>query len=284
MQDPEDGGVYHKLTNLRFDGMVMPDRATAPRYVVRKTTAAALNFAAVMAAASRVLAPYDAQLPGLSARMLAAAKAAWGWAQAHPNDYYRQPNDVATGEYGDRDVRDEFGWAAAELFVTTGDAAFYQAMQPSTLQATVPSWSDVRGLAWMSLARHRDRLGAAADRKLIANRIDTLAQGLAAAWRQSAYGIPMRQGDYIWGSSAVALNQAMVLLHGYRLTGQRDYLDAAQAGLDYVLGRNAIGMSFVTGFGTRSPQHPHHRPSEADGIAAPIPGWLVGGPQPAQQD
>ena len=25
MQDPGDGGVYHKLTNLRFDGEVMPE-------------------------------------------------------------------------------------------------------------------------------------------------------------------------------------------------------------------------------------------------------------------
>jgi endoglucanase len=284
MQDPADGGVYHKLTNLRFDGMVMPAQATQPRYVVQKTTAAALDFAAVMATASRVFAPYERQLPGLSARMLAAAKAAWQWAQAHPNDSYRQPQDVVTGEYGDNDVGDEFAWAAAELFVTTGDAAFYNAMGAPALQATVPSWSDVRGLAWMSLARHRQRLDAVADQALIAGRIDTLSHGLAEAWRQSAYGIPMQGADYIWGSSAVALNQAMVLLHGYRLTGKRAYLDAAQAGLDYVLGRNAVGMSFVTGTGTRSPRHPHHRPSEADGIVAPVPGWLVGGPQPAQQD
>jgi len=40
----------------------------------------------------------------------------------------------------------------------------------------------------------------------------------------------------------------------------------------------------VTGFGTRSPQHPHHRPSMADGVAAPVPGFLVGGPNPGQQD
>jgi endoglucanase len=29
---------------------------------------------------------------------------------------------------------------------------------------------------------------------------------------------------------------------------------------------------------------PHHRPSSADTIAAPIPGLLVGGPNPSQQD
>jgi endoglucanase len=284
MQDPADGGVYHKLTNQRFDGMVMPDKATQARYVVQKTTAAALDFAAVMAMASRVYAPYDRQLDGLPARMLAASKAAWQWAQAHPAALYRQPKDIATGEYGDKEVADEFAWAAAELYVTTGDALFYKAINAAALQATVPSWSDVRGLAWMSLARHQKQLGAAADRDLITGRIDTLAGSLATAWKASAYGITMQPADYVWGSSAVALNQAMVLLHGYRLTGKREYLDAAQAGLDYVVGRNAVGRSFVTGFGVNPPLHPHHRPSEADGIAAPIPGFIVGGPQPAQQD
>lgn len=284
MQDPADGGVYHKLTNKGFDGMVMPDQATQPRYVVQKTTAAALDFAAVMATASRVFAPYEAQLPGMPARMLAAAKAAWQWAQAHPQVYYQQPADIKTGEYGDKDVSDEFGWAAAELFIATGDAAYYQAMNAPALQATVPSWAKVDGLAWMSLARHRRHLGAAADQALIAKRIDTLSASLANARQASPWGTTMQTGDYVWGSSAVALNQAMVLVHGYRLTGKREYLDAAQSGLDYVLGQNALGMSFVTGHGARSPMHPHHRPSEADGVEAPVPGWLVGGPQPGQQD
>src|SRR5205085_1109700 len=57
MQDPEDGGVYHKLTNKVFDPFVMPDKATTPRYVVQKTTAATLDFAATMAAATATDAP-----------------------------------------------------------------------------------------------------------------------------------------------------------------------------------------------------------------------------------
>ncbi|WP_229258787.1 glycoside hydrolase family 9 protein [Duganella flavida] len=281
MQDPNDGGVYHKLTNLSFDGMVMPEKAIMPRYVVQKSTAAALDFAAVMATASRVYAPFD---KALSQRMLAASKAAWQWAQAHPRDYYQQPKDVSTGDYGDKDVSDEFAWAAAELYISTGDDAYYQAMHAPEVQATVPTWSDVRSLAWLSLARHRQQLTGAADQQLIASRVTTLSQRLANQWKQSAYGIVMQTGDYVWGSSAVALNQSMVLLHGYRLTGKREYLDAAQSGLDYVLGRNAVDTSFVTGQGTRSALHPHHRPSVADGIDAPVPGFLVGGPQPGQQD
>jgi endoglucanase len=50
------------------------------------------------------------------------------------------------------------------------------------------------------------------------------------------------------------------------------------------MGRNATGYCYVTGFGDKSPLHPHHRISEADGVEAPFPGMLVGGPNPGQQD
>src|SRR5690606_2084017 len=54
--------------------------------------------------------------------------------------------------------------------------------------------------------------------------------------------------------------------------------EAALSNLDYLLGRNGTGYSFVTGVGDRTPRNPHHRQSEADNIADPVPGFLVGGP------
>ncbi|MGV8836214.1 glycoside hydrolase family 9 protein [Cellvibrio sp.] len=284
MQDPNDGGVYHKLTNKNFDGTVMPHQATSERYVVQKTTAAALDFAAVMATASRVFAQYETQLPGMSANMLAAAESAWAWAVANPAVTYQQPDDVKTGEYGDGNLADEFAWAAAELYITSKKDAYYTAMKPTNTFATVPSWGDVRSLGWISLAHHRDNLTAVADKQLIANRIDGLAANLQTVWAASPYRVTMQKNDFVWGSNSVALGQAMMLVQGYRLNGKREYLDAAQAMLDYVLGRNATDMSFVTGYGDKATMHPHHRPSEADGIAEPIPGFIAGGPQPGQQD
>jgi endoglucanase len=284
MQDPNDGGVYHKLTNKNFDGTVMPHQATSERYVVQKTTAAALDFAAVMATASRVVAQYENQLPGMSAKMLVAAESAWSWAVANPVITYKQPDDIKTGEYGDGNLADEFFWAAAELYITSKKDVYYTAMKPTETVATVPSWGDVRSLGWISLAHHRDNLTAVADKQLIANRIDGLAANLQSVWATSAYRVTMQKNDFVWGSNSVALGQAMMLVQGYRLNGKREYLDAAQAMLDYVLGRNATDMSFVTGYGDKSTSHPHHRPSEADGIVEPIPGFIAGGPQPGQQD
>jgi len=284
MQDPDDGGVYHKLTNKAFDGMVMPDQATAPRYVVQKTTAAALDFAAVMAAASRVLAPFDKQQPGRSARYLAAAEAAWAWAKAHPDVLYQQPADILTGTYGDNKVDDEFSWAAAELLATTGkDVYRAQALAAGSPDQLEPGWADVRPLGWITLA-HPGTRASSADNEAARRALLAAANRLAARRQASPYRVSMADKDFVWGSNAVLLNQAMMLAAAYGVQPRADYLAAAQSALDYVLGRNGPGMSFVTGFGTVSPQHPHHRPSEADGIAAPVPGWLVGGPNPGQQD
>lgn len=284
MQDPDDGGVYHKLTNKAFDAMVMPHQANTPRYVVQKSTAATLDFAAVMAMASRVLAPFDAQQPGRSARYLAAAQAAWRWAEANPKVVYRQPADVLTGGYGDARLDDEFSWAATELLIATGkDAYGARALAATSAGQSAPGWADVGLLGRISLSLHGSRVPGA-DAQAARKQVLAVADTLAARWRASPYRVSMARKDFVWGSNSVILNQAMMLAAAHRIDPRPDYLNAAQSALDYVLGRNAPGMSFVTGFGTRSPQHPHHRPSEADAVAAPVPGMLVGGPNPGQQD
>ncbi len=285
MQDPNDGGVYHKLTSKVFSGFVMPNADTSDRYVVQKATAATLDFAAVMAAASRIYAPYETTYPGISAKMLKAAKAAWVWAKANPAIYYVQPSDISTGGYGDNDVTDEFAWAAAELYITTKDDTYYTALNPTAVTADVPGWGDVKSLGWISLAHNVNSLTSIADKALIKSRLDGVAAGIAAQKPASAYGLPLMSSDFNWGSNSGALNKAMMLSVAYELDHTKtDYLKTAQSLLDYVLGRNATDYSFVTGFGVRTPQNIHHRPSVSDGITGSIPGFLAGGANPGQQD
>jgi len=293
MQDPADGGVYHKLTNAGFDGMVMPAAATAPRYVVQKSTAAALDFAAVLAQASRVFRPFGRALPGLADSCLHASTQAWIWARQHPAEYYQQEAlnkqfqpAIKTGAYGDEDGRDEWAWAATELYVTTKDAHYWDASR-LLLEGPLPvaNWGQVRPLAYYTLLRFGATLPPAGRHALpqVQQRVRALADGLLAG---AAYGTAMghRTRDYGWGSNAEAANQGIALVQAYHLSSERPYLLAALTNLDYLLGRNATGYCFVTGSGSRAPQHPHHRPSEADGLPAPVPGLLVGGPNPGRQD
>ncbi|QCR23499.1 glycoside hydrolase family 9 protein [Pontibacter sp. SGAir0037] len=289
MQDPYDGGVYNKLTNPSFDGMIMPAEATKPRYVVQKGTAATLDFAAVMAQASRVYKAYNNEFPGLADSCLTAATKAWAWAQKHPDVNYDQnamnkkfKPEVTTGAYEDKDYRDEFIWAASELYVTTKDESFYAAvnMFPDN-DMPLPSWPQVRLLGYYTLARFQNNLTAAAKKdfpelkKRMVSFADELVEGVATRSYRTVMG--KSEKDYIWGSSSVAANQGIALIQAYKLTSDKKYLQAALSNMDYLLGRNATGYSFLTGFGTKSTMHPHHRPSIADGIEEPIPGLLSGG-------
>lgn len=289
MQDPNDGGVYHKLTNAAFDGMVMPDKAVKPRYVVQKGTAATLNFAAVMAQASRVYKNFNRDFPGLSDSCLNAAVKAWEWAQQNPNLVYDQEAmnkqfdpDVTTGAYGDQDFSDELLWAAAELYVTTKKDSYYiSANISSTDKLSLPSWAQVKMLGYYTLARFGKSLTPVAQKDMAAIQklLVQFADDLVAGTSQRAYRTVMgkTEKDYIWGSSAVAANQGIALIQAYKLTTDKKYLRGALANLDYLLGRNATGYSFLTGFGQKSTLHPHHRPSIADGMEEPVPGLLSGG-------
>lgn len=293
MQDPNDGGVYHKCTNAKFDGMVMPDQANTTRYVVQKGTAAALNFAAVTAQASRILKRFESQLPGLADSCLNASMQAWNWARQNPNVEYNQNKlneafdpDVVTGAYGDRTFTDEFIWAASELSTATNDLQYLKSVDLlADASMPVPSWNQVKLLGYYSLIKNARPLDETIVRELktrILQAADELIKGVEGRSYNTVMGGSAR--DFVWGSSAVAANQGILLLYAYRISNNKVYVEKALGNLDYLLGRNATGYSFVTGYGDKTPMHIHHRPSEADGIAEPVPGLLAGGPNPGMQD
>ena len=294
MQDA-DGGVYHKCTNADFDGMVMPGVTKLPRFVVQKSTAAALDFAAVMAASARVFRGFQSTR-NWADTCLRAAEKAWRWAILNPKIIYSQriinkqyKPAINTGEYGDASFKDEWLWAAAELFTTTGNTVYMKVVEDHLKDAIqVPSWGNVGLMAYGTLVRHRKTLPPAASNivERMKDSLVMLADKLLIGRRTTAFHTVMGQSarDFTWGSNAVAANQGMVLVWVYLLTDKKDYIGGALSNLDYLLGRNALGLCFVTGAGSHSPQHPHHRPSVADGIDAPVPGLLVGGPNPGRQD
>ncbi len=296
MQDPNDGGVYNKCTNAAFDGMVMPGVTTLPRYVVQKGTAATLDFAAVTAQASRILKKYKKALPGLSDSCIKASANAWHWAAQNPDSSYKQnafnkiyKPEITTGGYGDNNFSDEWKWAAAELYVNTLDKKYYDVISKYLKDSlTLPSWSNVAMLADYTLLRRSESLPVLVkkDMQLIKTRLIDFANEYISKVNENAFHTIMGQSkrDFIWGSNAVAANEGIVLINAYLVTKDKKYLDYALTNLDYILGRNATGYCFLTGSGSKSPMHPHHRQSVADGVVEPVPGLLAGGPNPGQQD
>lgn len=283
MQDPNDGGVYHKLTTARFSAGIMPHQATDTRYVVQKGTGAALNFAGVMAIASRV---YQS-IPTFSQQALAfrqAAISAFTWAQANPRVEYRQPDDIQTGIYGDSDFAGEFAWAAAELFLLTEDEQYLTVFNEQVQSPTVPDWQDTMALAYFSLLSEGRSLLSPTQYSQLESELLSLANTIVNSHINSAYRTAMELDDFVWGSNSSAMNKALVLMQAYRQTNDARYIEATVGLVDYIYGKNPLDTVFVTGVGENASMHPHHRQSHADGLADPVPGFLVGGPQPGKQD
>ncbi|MFP4681967.1 MAG: glycoside hydrolase family 9 protein, partial [Chitinispirillaceae bacterium] len=277
MQD-DDGGVFFKLTTKKFPGYIYPDRDTAGRYIIGKSTSSALNFAAVMAMAGRVYADFDSSF---AENCTKDALKAWKWAQSNPDIVFSNPSDVVTGEYKDSEFSDEFTWAAAELYITTGREEFAGFLNKRNLEfTTTPYWREVQPLAAYSLATRENGLPAervSEIRKSIIKAADSWMGDIS----RSLYRIP--NADFVWGSNSVFANIGITMIYAYRLTGENPYLLAAQETADYLLGKNATGYSFVTGFGSKATSNPHHRHSIA-AKAGPIPGFLAGGPNTKRQD
>ena len=289
MQD-KDGGVYHKVTTLMFGGSVMPELDGAPRYAIIKNTVATLDFAAVMAQASVIYRKLDG---AYADRMLQAAEKAYKWAKTYPKQFYRQPDDVQTGSYApdNEDGKDEFRWAAAELYrakVAAGQkdkasAGYLNDLKKNPFTPDGAWWGNVNMLSVFRVAKDEQTFGAdlaKAAKKVVMDE----ANNLRAVGDTSGYHLPAFPWSWNWGSNSAMANNAMVLLHAYYLTADKSYVDGAQQILDYLLGKNPMEISYVTGFGFRSARNPHHRPSEGDLVDDPVPGMLVGGPHLGKQD
>ena len=286
MQDPADGGVWHKQTSLRFCGFVLPEDDPLPSQIIGtgtapyKSTAATADLAAVMAIAARCYAPYDQPF---AARCLAAARSAYAWARQHPNVTFTNPPTVTTGEYGDHDCADELLWASAELFRTTHEqafeASFLDQVRPLLPQLTVqaPSWGNVASMGLWSYAFATAAKPTAATAAILQS-THAAADALVQRSRDQGYGHTLSEHDYGWGSNSTAANQSLLLLVADRLQPRPEVQSAALLNLHYLLGRNCFGVSWVTHVGVRPFLHPHHRPSAADAVAAPWPGLLSGGP------
>jgi endoglucanase len=270
MQDPNDGGLYHKLTTKNFDSFIMPGETDKQRYVVQKSTSVALDYASTMAAASRIIRKYG--LNDLADKMKISAEQAWNWALANPEVFYIQPDDISTGAYGDTSLVDEWFWAAAEMYLLTSEKQALSILNEKYKKPITPKWDLVNTLGVISLLTSDKRNEFKEIEK------DFLAYVNEMLEKEKACPYLISMDKFAWGSNSDVANDGMLKLVAMQLTGNTKYLKSARNDLDYILGRNATGYSFVTGFGHLTPMFPHNRIMSADGIEEPMPGYLAGGP------
>ncbi len=271
----EDGALYHKATCRSFCGFIMPEKETEEIVLSPVSATATGDFAAVCAMAVPFYEKYDAdygeKLKEVSVKAYRALK------NMELPGGFKNPPEISTGEYGDECDADERYWAAAELYKAFGDEEYRQDFEALARENIYQGygWADMGSygnLAYLTAGRPvDDKLKAAiADAML---RTADLALETAEA---DGYGTALKAEEYIWGSNLSVANNGLHLFDAYKLTGDRKYLEAAGGQLHYLLGRNPLGLCYVTGCGTDAVKHPHHRPSGFLGKA--MPGMLSGGP------
>ena len=264
-----DGGVYHKVTCANFPGYVAPQAETDQLIATPVSTTATADFCGAMALAYEFYKPYDASFAN---KCLAAAEKAWGFLQSNPNFIFQNPSDITTGEYGDRSDKDERYWAAAQLYRATGDSKYLSALDASGASigldwATVGDYGNIALLTDPKADKSSNAYAKA--KAAVLNQAETFAKNS----QNSPYGVALTKFE--WGSNMTVANAGIILGLAYNLTGEQKYMDAAEAQTNYLLGTNPLATCFMTGYGTVSPQNPHHRPSMAAGSA--MKGMLVGG-------
>lgn len=278
MQDPDDGGVYFKKVSLDFPPFIPPNQDFAERMVINKSTQSALDFAAIMAYASRLYKKHD---QAFADQCLAAALKAYAWAVANPNKLItgNTPDDHS-GAYSDRNAGDELFWAKVELYITTKDDAYLPSIPTSF---PVASWQNVGILGCYSLVHNRDALSDMGKNSLpsVENIVLGIATRRADSYRSSAYKTLLLPGDFYWGSNSVHLNALINHYFAYKIGQQKEYLEAISHSFDYILGKNPLSQSFVTKYGANSPIYPHHRISITSKL---LPGMVVGGSNPQNTD
>lgn len=282
----ENGGVYHKVTGRNFPGFIKPQEETDELVVSPISNTATGDFAGVLALGARIfLVSGSPELSDAARGYVQAAERAWAYLEEHSADPgFTNPEDIVTGEYPDDKAIDERFWAAAELDRVTGKGKYRKAAASLLASGGVTAefgWVEMGGYGLYAVLTDA-RLEKDGEYYLSARTILSDAVNKAVAVIGSHPYAINRTNSYEWGSNMGVANDGILLLLGASVLDDASLKDEASRQLDYLLGENSTGYCFVTDTGTKSPQHPHHRPTTAFG--ALVPGMLVGGPDNALED
>ncbi len=300
--------AYHKAHDKKWTGLgIAPADDEMDRIVTPPSTAATLTLAACGAQSARLWKDLD---PDFAQECLKAAENAYEAAKENPDVLAPLESSTGGGAYGDDFVEDEFYWAACELYLATGNNSYYKDMKKSDFFLEVPEtmdggesvgsigsfdWGHTAALGTMSLALNDQIMSSDDMEELTENILDT-ASGFIELEENQGYGLPYGQSKisyndsdegYIWGSNSVIADNSIIIAYAYMLTGNDKYLDGVIGGIDYLLGRNAMDNSYVTGYGANAIKNPHHRfwANQIDKAFPSAPsGVLSGGPNSGMQD
>ena len=255
----------------------------------------AAETAAAMAAASIVFADDD---PAYSAELLTHAEQLYDFADTYRGKYSDCVTGVQSFYRSWSGYQDELVWGAYWLYEATGDASYLAKAEAEYAGLSTENQTSTRSYRWTvawddkSYATYALLAMATGEQQYVddANRwLDYWTVGV------NGQRVPYSPGGQAvldsWGSLRYAANTAFVALtYADWLddpTRAQRYQDFGESQIDYILGDNPRGGSYVVGVGPDAPKNPHHRTAHGswlDSLTQPVEtrhvlyGALVGGP------
>src|ERR1035437_6519441 len=274
-----DGGALDKVSEVTFSAFILPELDTDQRYYWGISgTVETASLCASLAMAARNFQPYDA---AYVATCLSAATAAYNYLTSHTTNTTANITGSPQGSYVSSNANAGRMWAAAEMWETTGTAAYLtdfetraNAMNPKI--DTNWDWGNYKNLGMFTYLLSLREGRSAALVNTITTALNTSANSIVTTGNGHAYGRGLGT-NYYWGSNGGVARQTMILQIANKLSPNANYINASLDILGYLFGRNMHDRSYVTGVGYNPPMNPHHRPSGGDSIVNPWPGYLVGG-------
>lgn len=282
MQRP-DGAVYHKLSGSRWPSIATtPDFDRQPRYIYGISTADTGKFVATMAIAARI---YEEVDPAFARKALVAAEKSWEFLCENPDFIWDHSgfDDEGSGAYDSATDRPDRLWGAFELAALFGrddyltevvDLEKVKGGEESLDRPTPLSWSDSALLGYFHYVR-AERVDPDLQ-KIIEELIIEAADADLLRTKESGYGYSLKFSDFAWASNKEGLARGITMILAHQLRPNPEYMEAALAQLDFVLGLNPLSKCFVAQLGTNTVRNPHHRLVASR--RKPLPGLVVGGP------
>lgn len=291
-----DGAAWHKVTTMRHADFIMPEEDINDLFLFPVSAIATADLAAVCALASSIYKEYDRDYAD---KLMSVANKSYKWLKDNPEELlFRNPPESNTGEYDEaEDISNRF-WAAVAMFDATGDAKFKEDIikekdrliafdkelkfKPYAESPFVcMGWAEVAGLGAMAylMTDEKDELTA-----YFTKCFEKEAERLVKISKANGYGVCMEARDYIWGSNMELGKYLMVLSVANKMIAKGKYTAVIEDGLGYLLGCNAMDISYITGNGEKAYKNPHLRPTAIDDEELPWPGLVSGGPNKGLQD
>ncbi len=237
--------------------------------------ASANIFAAVASHTARVLKPFDAKQ---SNQLQSQALKAYEWGLKHHSTDY-ETNGVS---YGRIPWKRAWALAAAELFNTTGEARFNTDFIKiyKDGEALKFKWNEGQQqplINWPYASCTREGVDPEIQ-KTARTAILKSADANVKNVDKWPYRMSTGRESGAWGNLVGGGLYGDTCLMAYLLTHDQKYLDTASLNADYQLGANPLSRSFITGVGSRSPEHPELRNWLYSTNGVPAPGIPVFGP------